>query len=97
MLRLLTAVLALPWTLAIGAVRLLITVVTFPWRVRARAAVTIDCPAGHPNTLMGRWSCSCGAAYMGHVFGPCPICGMPAGWMRCEVCGLAIRSPWKDE
>lgn len=97
LVRLLAAVVALPWIVLVGAVRVVVAVIAWPWRLRARAAAVIVCPAGHANAVMGRWTCSCGAVFLGHVFGPCPICGMPAGWARCETCGLAIASPWKVE
>jgi hypothetical protein len=77
---------------ALAAVSLL----RLPGRLRAMHAAVLECPAGHPNPVMGRWTCGCGATYLGHAFGPCPICGLPAGWVDCERCGLAIRSPWKE-
>lgn len=96
-LRFLAGALALPWTIAFAVMRLTVAILRWPRVHRAKSASVICCPSGHPNPVMGRWTCSCGAAYLGHAFGPCPICGMPAGWMRCEVCGLALRSPWKDD
>ncbi len=89
--------LVLPWTLLVAGVRLTANLLGLPARLRSMTAGTLVCPAHHPNALMGRWTCACGATYLGHVFGPCPVCGMPAGWVKCERCGLAIRSPWKDD
>ena len=94
--RILVALLALPWTLLTGAVRLAARLAKLPRLVRAKNADHVVCPDGHPNAVMGRWACKCGANYLGHAFGPCPVCGAPAGWLRCETCGLAIRSPWKE-
>ncbi len=88
--------LALPWVLVVAAWRFIVAVLRLPWQLQAKSADMLLCPAGHPNPTHGRWTCSCSAVYLGHMFAPCPICGMPAGWVRCEVCGLAIRSPWKD-
>lgn len=96
-LRIVIALIALPATLTVAVVRALVWVIRWPRRVRLRAAATLICPSGHPNPVMGRWTCGCGAAYLGHAFANCPICGMPAGWLRCATCGLAIPSPWKDE
>jgi hypothetical protein len=94
--RLLLFCVTLPWVITFALLRLLIALLRWPSRYRARNADVLRCAAGHPNNVMGRWTCSCGATYLGHVFGPCPICGMSAGWVRCERCDLAIRSPWKD-
>lgn len=94
--RILLTLLAAPWILLAGAARLALRAAGLPRRLRAMASDSIRCPDGHANPLMQRWSCRCGAAYLGHAFGPCPICGAVAGWIRCERCGLAIRSPWKD-
>ncbi len=88
---------ALPWVIVVGLVRFVWACVCFPARVAAKASEKLMCPAGHPNALQGRWTCSCGATYLGHAFAPCPICGIPAGFLRCDRCGLAIRSPWKGD
>lgn len=89
--------LVLPWTVFVGVVQLVAKALGLPTRLTLMTATTMQCPAHHPNAVMGRWTCACGANYLGHAFEPCPICHMPAGWMRCEKCGLAIRSPWKDD
>lgn len=94
--RLIAILLALPWTIAFALWRGVVALVRFPGAFRAKRAEVLPCPAGHTNQVFGRWTCGCGAAYLGHAFGPCPVCGMPAGWVRCEVCGLALRSPWKE-
>lgn len=95
--KLLVGLVALPWTILVGVVRLLLALIQIPWRWHQRSANTLSCPSGHRNAVLGRWTCACGAAYLGHAFGKCPVCRMPAGWMRCEQCGLAIRSPWRNE
>lgn len=95
-LRALLVLLAAPWAMCWGAWRGLVHLVHLPRRLRAMGAGTLTCPSGHVNSVMGRWTCSCGAVYLGHAFGPCPVCGMPAGWISCARCGLTIRSPWTD-
>lgn len=89
--------LALPWTLVHWAVRACLRLYRLPRRLRAMKADELPCPDGHPNPVMGRWTCGCGATYAGHAFGPCPVCHQPAGWMSCGRCGLALRSPWKED
>lgn len=96
-LRIVAALLALPWTIAFALVRLVTSILWLPRKLRAKSSNVIRCQSGHPNPVMGRWTCGCGAVYLGHAFGPCPICGLPAGWVRCEVCGLALKSPWKGD
>lgn len=96
LLRIILVLLAGPWIIAAVFVRACFALVRLPGRLGAGVAVSVGCPVGHPNALHGRWTCGCGAMYLGHAFAPCPVCGLPAGWMRCETCGLAIRSPWKD-
>lgn len=93
----LIGVVTLPGWVLVGIVRAVIALVRWPWQLRLKTADTLLCPAGHGNPVMGRWNCTCGATYAGHAFGCCPICHMPAGWLRCEACGLAIRSPWKND
>ena len=93
--RIVVTILTLPWILLVAVVKGIVGVVTLSRRVRTKVA-PLTCPDGHVNNTLGRWSCKCGATYLGHAFAPCPICGMPAGWVPCEVCGLAIRSPWKE-
>ncbi len=95
-LQLLLWVLVAPWVLLVAVVRFVFALLRFPGRVAVRLGDTLPCPVGHPNPLQGRWTCSCGANYLGHAFAPCPICNLPAGFIRCETCGLAIRSPWKS-
>ena len=97
LVRVLIVAVTAPWIIIVGALRLVVGLVRLPWKLRAITNDRLVCPDGHPNSVMGRWSCRCGADYLGHVFGPCPVCGMPAGWVKCERCGLAIRSPWKDD
>lgn len=67
---------------AAGAVRAL----------RSGMAMTITCPVGHRNDLLSRWECRCGATFLGHAFDACPACGLPAGWIACATCGLAITA-----
>lgn len=95
LLKALLAILTAPWVLLWSGLRMIATTIGLPGRFQAMNADTLFCPDGHPNPLMGRWTCNCGANYIGHAFAPCSICGMPAGWVRCESCSLAIRSPWK--
>lgn len=95
--KLLVGIVTLPGMILAGFVRLLVALLSLPWQLRAKTAATLRCPGGHSNPVMGRWNCTCGATYAGHAFAPCPVCRLPAGWMRCEACGLAIRSPWKNE
>lgn len=90
-------VLAAPWMLLHVMVRACLWLWRLPRRLRAMRADELPCPDGHPNPVMGRWTCGCGGTYAGHAFAPCPLCRMPAGWMRCVQCGLSIRSPWKDD
>ncbi len=96
LLRLVAVLVTLPWAIVVALLRVVVALVRFPAAFRAKRAEFLLCPSGHRNQVFGRWTCGCGAAYLGHAFGPCPVCGMPAGWVRCEVCGLALRSPWKD-
>mgnify|MGYP000907691071 CR=1 FL=1 len=95
-LRILAVTLALPWMVVVAVGRFVLAALKLPWQLRAKSADVLLCGAGHANPTHGRWTCGCGAVYLGHAFAPCPICGMPAGWVKCETCGLAIRSPWKD-
>lgn len=95
LVRVVVFLLTAPWIVLAAVVRAVVGLVRLPRRIQARSADQLFCPDGHSNPVMGRWSCRCGANYLGHAFGPCPVCGFPAGWIRCEVCGLAIRSPWK--
>lgn len=93
--KVLLGVVIAPFALIGAVVRGGVGIIRWLRRLVAGARITIVCPVGHPNRLEGRWSCGCGASYLGHAFGPCPICGLPAGFVSCERCGLAIRSPWK--
>lgn len=93
--RALLFLLTAPWMVLVALARGALGLARLPGQLRARSADHLLCPDGHPNPVLGRWTCRCGAAYLGHAFAPCPVCGLPAGWVRCEVCGLAIRSPWK--
>lgn len=57
-------------------------------------ALNLNCPHGHSNATIGRWTCAhCHATYLGWV-GRCEICGAGAGWIACEVCGVGIVLPW---
>ncbi len=89
--------LAAPWTLALSAFRAARFFWRLPRRLRAMKVDELPCPDGHLNPVMGRWTCGCGSTYAGHAFAPCPLCRMPAGWMRCAQCGLSLRSPWQDD
>ncbi len=61
---------------------------------RAALSTTIHCPNGHPSQAIGRWRCAaCGGVYHGWV-GRCSMCGLGAGSMSCERCGVSICLPW---
>lgn len=97
LLRTLLFLLRAPWSVTFLLYRGTVRALRLPGALSARSATELSCPAGHANTVLGRWTCHCGATYLGHAFAPCPCCGAPAGWMKCETCGLALNSPWKND
>lgn len=83
-----------PYGVALAVVRLLRLVAQGPRAIRLARAALADartCPAGHVNRVEGRWGCRCGAQFVGHALGPCPVCGAVAGWFPCVQCGLAVK------
>src|SRR2546425_5064358 len=54
----------------------------------------VRCPRGHTVEVYGAFACGkCGAAFEGHAFDPCPICGARARFINCPTCHLALRDP----
>ena len=95
LVRVVHALLMLPWVIAFGFVGLVRRAITFPRTLAAGTSDVIACPVGHTNHLLGRWTCACGSTYLGHAFAPCHFCHQPAGRISCAVCGLTIASPWR--
>ncbi|MBI1797171.1 MAG: hypothetical protein HYR74_08980 [Candidatus Eisenbacteria bacterium] len=82
----------------VGTVWLGAAVVWKACRFLARApqvfARQARCPRGHAVEVYGAFACGkCGAAFEGHAFDPCPICGAKAHFIACPTCHLAIRDP----
>jgi len=54
---------------------------------------TLRCPRGHAVDAFAPLRCGrCHAAFEGHVFDPCPVCGARARFIACPHCGLAVRN-----
>lgn len=61
---------------------------------RLRAGLSDDeviCAQGHRNSVLGRWRCGCGFVFLGRASAACPNCGVTAGWIECDRCGLGVR------
>src|SRR5690349_726418 len=56
----------------------------------------LHCPHGHEIAGEGTWQCRCSAVYTGWVFEECPNCRATAGWVACDVCGMAIINPLRE-
>ena len=62
--------------------------------LRATFASHLRCPRGHLSSLHGVWECrTCGALFAGWAFQYCRVCGQSCGYVTCEHCGLAVKSP----
>ena len=85
-------ILAAPWAVWWACVSLVRRAVYARRALKAALSPTRSCPVGHPNDLLGRWTCSCSATFLGHAFDACPVCHLPAGWFPCRVCGLAVKA-----
>jgi hypothetical protein len=87
---------ALAWivvTLWLGVVGLW-RAIRFLTHVRHGFSRTLRCPRGHEVDAYGPLRCGrCQAAFEGHVFDPCPVCGAKARFIACRSCGLALKDP----
>lgn len=77
-----------PFTLALDALCLVIGTAR---EKRLLSSTAVRCPAGHEVELHGGWRCSCGIAFSGSGFSPCPACG-ERSWVVCP-CGRSVRNP----
>jgi len=62
-------------------------------RFKALTDQVLFCPRGHEVPVYGIWDCHCGSRVEGWAFAPCLICRETAGYVPCQICGLAVRNP----
>jgi hypothetical protein len=75
------------------AVRAAVTGVRKTRFLAVASRTEICCECGSSVSLVGRWKCSCGFTYNGHLLQLCPVCGSLPCMVRCYACGVTTKLP----